>query len=390
MFCLLQLRGVEQATNTQLQALRSVRVLLMVLDDLRVDLERRLREGRMLSNTELEAIVKACSLHLDDLKEDGNAAPSGPGVIKSREAVRMRARVKPLREVAPLTKSIRLHYIRRYLMWLADRSLLRLDPASPKHESLLAVKDITGGFLTVRMPPSPRRNSEDRRQGLAPRALERLLEVIQPGHPENPWRTATQERNNLLVRWYLKLGLRRSELLVVQVSDIDFASGEVLIARRPIDKEDPRVSKPNVKTNDKLLPLDPVLAHDTHRYVLRGRRGTGRASKNPYLFVATPSGRPLSLSAVNLVFTQLRRKVPELPEDLTPHVLRHTWNDQFSELADKEGYSNAEETKMRSRLQGWSETSGTAATYTRRHVRRKARQASLMLQEQLDVKRGVR
>jgi hypothetical protein len=38
------------------------------------------------------------------------------------------------------------------------------------------------------------------------------------------------------------------------------------------------------------------------------------------------------------------------------------------------------EKKTRSQIMGWSETSGTAETYTRREIERKAREASLQLQ----------
>jgi hypothetical protein len=45
------------------------------------------------------------------------------------------------------------------------------------------------------------------------------------------------------------------------------------------------------------------------------------------------------------------------------------------------------ENKMRSRLMGWSETSKTAATYTRRHVKRKADAGMLELQKKM-MKKG--
>jgi hypothetical protein len=41
------------------------------------------------------------------------------------------------------------------------------------------------------------------------------------------------------------------------------------------------------------------------------------------------------------------------------------------------------EKKTRSHLMGWSETSGTAETYTRREIERKARVASLQLQNKM-------
>ena len=64
-------------------------------------------------------------------------------------------------------------------------------------------------------------------------------------------------------------------------------------------------------------------------------------------------------------------------------VLRHTWNDFYSEEMDKNRVGEEQEKKTRSYLMGWSETSGTAATYTRRHIRKKAQAASLQLQKNL-------
>lgn len=41
------------------------------------------------------------------------------------------------------------------------------------------------------------------------------------------------------------------------------------------------------------------------------------------------------------------------------------------------------EKKIRSQMMGWSETSGTAERYTRRETERKAREASLELQDKM-------
>ncbi|MDQ1835655.1 integrase, partial [Massilia sp. CCM 9029] len=82
---------------------------------------------------------------------------------------------------------------------------------------------------------------------------------------------------------------------------------------------------------------------------------------------------------MNKIFERLREKCPDLP-DFFPHIFRHCWNDRFSDLMDKNKISEASEQKMRSALMGWAQTSGTAATYTRRHVRRKASAASLQMQ----------
>ena len=84
-------------------------------------------------------------------------------------------------------------------------------------------------------------------------------------------------------------------------------------------------------------------------------------------------------------FQVLREKCKDLPRDLSAHVLRHTWNENFSIAMDKEKTGEETEKKIRSYLMGWSETSGTAATYTRRHIRNKAREVSLDIQKKMQA-----
>jgi integrase len=383
LYSLTELRGANLASNTLLQALRSVMLLLLVLRELKVDLQDRLRKGQFLTLAEVEAVSKGASLALEEI-DDGDAdGPVAAPNVTSLEAVRMRARRRPLHEVQPGTKAIRLHYIREYLKWLANASLLRAGPRGDTFERLQAARDLVDSALLERTPGRTKRNTEDERQGVSNEVLVRLLEVVRLDSPDNPWATEHNRiRNNLLVRWYALTGVRRSELVAVRVSDINFQTNEVLIARRADAADDPRKEQPLVKTADRLIPLHPELARDTHNYILNIRRKQGSAKRHPFLFVATRSGAPLSISAVNLVFKELRQ-VPGIPEDLSPHLLRHTWNDWFSEQASNQGYSEETERKIRTRVMGWSENSDTARKYTRRFVRQKSREAMLALQDKM-------
>ncbi|MGR2680497.1 tyrosine-type recombinase/integrase [Chromobacterium haemolyticum] len=211
-----------------------------------------------------------------------------------------------------------------------------------------------------------------------------LLSAIAKNSTENPWTyDFTKTRNELMFRWLHAFGLRRGELLNVRVSDIDFREETVTIVRRPDSSDDPRTAQPLVKTRDKILPMSPDLCRLTYDYVMDTRRLLAGARRHGYLFVATKTGAPLSLSALNKCFSFLRSRIPDLPDDLSPHVLRHTWNDNFSEAMDRTKTPEAEEQKMRSYLMGWSETSGTAVNYTRRHIRQKANQISLLMQSKM-------
>lgn len=383
MFNLFMLRARGLAHRTVDQALRSVMLLLTVFDKCEVDLERCLRERVSLKDYELEAVFDACSYELSEIQkwQSLKLVAGAKSIVRISEHARMRSGIKPLKQVQEQTRTIRLLYIRKYLEWLVETKQFEFPIDSVEYHHLLTQKNVIKKFFSERTPSSGSRNTLDQRSGLEPSVRARLLEVIEIDHPENPWGRCVRERNRLIVLWYYHTGVRRAELLGVKVADINFQQAEVLIARRPIDVEDSRRDKPDAKTRDRVLPIARTLAKDTHDYVVKARRRTGRARSHPFLLVATGSGSPLTLSAVNAVFAALRRKVPGIPDDFCPHVLRHTWNDRFSELSDKERLEPAEEKKMRSNLMGWSETSSTAETYTRRHVRRKARKASLAMQD---------
>lgn len=386
LYALTELRARNRSTSTIDQALRGVMVLHHVLDRLGVDLDVRFNEGWLLAQGEVEEVARQCRLTLEAAAEEApqNSAPAAAKAV-SLEKVRMRSvagTAKP--EVDAATAAIRLRYIREYLNWRATDRLLKWGPRHELYADIRTAAEAVSRAIKQRIPTTSGRNTLTRREGMSAESLKRLVAVIEPTSPDNPWSgDHARERNALIVRWLLSLGVRRGELLGLRTSDINFQANEVLIARRADDPADPRKPQPNAKTNDRLLPLDDDLAVLTRRYITGRRRATKGARRHEYLIVANGSGAPLTLAALNKVFVALRRKCPDLPEQLTPHVLRHTWNDSFSDVMDRQHISEETEKKMRSRLMGWSETSNTAVTYTRRHVQRKARDASLELQREL-------
>jgi integrase len=385
-FAITELRAQNRASATIQQALRAVMVLYRVLDRLKIDLDERLGEARLLELGEIEELVRWCRLPLEAFTEE-QERPEPAARIVTLEKVRMKSFAPGPEEIDPNTVAVRIHYMRHYLKWRADGHMLKLgrNRADPALSNLKINSEIVLRSLYERIPPSLGRSDVGQRQGMSESELTTLVEVVQPGSPENPWKgDHAKERNALIVKWLLTLGIRRGELLGVRVSDIDFQANEVLIARRADDSEDPRANEPNTKTRDRLLSLEEDLALLTRRYVTGARRRIEGARRHDYLFVANGTGAPLSLSGLNKIFVVLRSKCPGLPDELSPHVFRHTWNDEFSDVMDKQRVSEETEKKMRARLMGWSETSGTAAVYTRRHTARKAKAASLALQSKLN------
>lgn len=389
LFTVSELRARNLASATLAQALRAILVLNQILEHMHIDLQTRFSQGKVLELDEIDCIARLCRFHQEAL--DSFLAPDPPAMPRARTRTglleRIRMATSPTRspkEVAKETAAIRLLYIRDYLGWLTRRHLLAIGGVDPLFQHVAAASAMVTAAFSERMPAGSNRNAVHARKGMSKEELERLLSVIAPDSPENPWRNMhVRRRNQLIFLWLLKLGLRKSELLVVRLDDLDFQSNEVLIARRPDNPEDPRADLPNTKTRDRLLTMDPQLADLTRTYILNERRQLAGARRHPFLIVATRTGAPLTRAAVNKLFVELRTKVPGLPDELSPHVLRHTWNDKFSELMDEKGVTPELEERLRIQQMGWSERSKAAATYTRRHIERKAKEVSLALQEKI-------
>ncbi|OOL34696.1 site-specific integrase [Pseudomonas sp. FSL W5-0299] len=373
LWILTELRGANLSTSTLHQALRSLMVLFIALEELKIDLCARLRGGQFLSVGDVEAIVRACKLPIaaDNRKQSS--------VIFVWPAVTMNSVLQPS------TIAIRHLYIARYLDWVATDHLLKIG-GSPHFMVLEKLRELVSKAIKARMPSVHRFSSLTPREGLTEQMLSVLQKAIVPESEHNPWcHDYTRQRNYLVIRWLLSLGVRRGELLGVKISDINFQTNEVLIARRADDPADPRLRQPNTKTNGRLLALDAELAELTRAYVMSSRRNIQGARKHEYLWVAGGSGKPLSLAGLNKLFVTLRQHCPALPENLCPHLLRHTWNDLFSEAIDRNNVSSTVEQKLRSRLMGWSETSEMAVVYNKRHINKKATAVSLQMQNQLRV-----
>ena len=336
LYALTELRARNRASATIQQALRAVMVLCLVLDRLGIDLEQRLIEGRLLEFGDLDEVVRCCRLPLEALSADEPTSEPSSAKVISLEKGRMRASAATRAQVDPSTAAIRIHYIRDYLKWRVAAQLLKLrrHSNSDNYSALKLSSDIVLSVLNERIPSSRGRSHLSPRQGMAESELATLVEVIQPTSPENPWKGAhAKERNALIIRWLLTLGVRRGELLGIRVTDLDFHTNDVLIARRAHDPYDPRRLEPNTKTRDRRLAMHEDLAVLTRSYITGARRRIEGARRHEYLFVANGTGSPLSLGGLNKLFVVLRSKCPNLPDELSPHVLHHTWNDDFSAVA---------------------------------------------------------
>lgn len=353
-YALTEVRPRSGSSSTIEQALRGVQFLLAFTDRHGIDLRDRFTTGRFLELHELDELAALAHLPLQ-----GTGAGKTP------------------RSVARGTAGIRLHYARSYLSWLGEAVASRACSTLEERVSYMAM---LRDFLARLKSRTPAVRTTSHRVGLDPQAKAQLLQVIDPAAAENPWPTPfLRDRNRLLILWGLGTGIRRGELLGLRIRGIDFRRNMVDIVRRHDDKADPRPAQPNTKTRERSIGISEELAYLTHQHIVQHRAKIAGARKHDFLFV-TAQGDPLSLSSVTKLFKGLRPHCPVLGSAFSSHVLRHTWNEDFSEVADRSEMSAADERRARNHAMGWSDASRSADTYLHRRTRRLAAQASIAIQ----------
>ncbi|HUZ97252.1 MAG TPA: site-specific integrase, partial [Edaphobacter sp.] len=378
-FITTQIRNASKAPNTMLAALSAVRSLLGWADSYAIDLEKRFSSRHFLTESEIESLRAYFGSRDIQHELNGGKVARFPRRMESARAAPMLADDR----VSSATLYNRMTYAANYLEWLAVRIVER-EARHVDGETLERIKAMAYS-IRRRRPNKPARSLLAARRGLSEEAQQRLLDLIRPDSPHNPFEPEVRQRNQLIVHLLYDLGVRAGELLALKVTDFNFEQNEVVVARRHGDANDPRTNQPVVKTMDRRLPLTNSLAAEVSHYVITERRRLHAARRHSFLLVTHQSGpfqgQPLSMKGLNKIFATIRESEPELLARLSPHVLRHTACDRFSALMDTNRVRVPEEEKMRSYLMGWKEGSGTAAVYTRRHTANKAREASLQLQQ---------
>jgi len=386
-----ELRSAGQRPNSISQALRAISVMQSHFDVNKIDLDARLRAGKFITQTEATGLAAQCRRRLrwpSSKTKDGIVATG----VTNIDAPRRSKSVASAHELPPVkdtTASVRAHYIRKYLLWKLDDYIFKIGIDDQRFRDLQKLgKDAIEAF-SEKAPKGRDYGKNGTRQGLTPESRSVLEAATEPAAACNPWKDHhTRVRNHVMVQLFLALGLRAGELLGFRVRDFSSASGTIDVIRRTDNAEDPRARRGEVKTRERKLKLSPELSELLRSYVLNERRSLRGARRHEFLFVASRTGAPLSYSALAKSFAQLRAAFPVELSDVVAHILRHTWNDDFSEQADKSGLPPAREKKIRSYLMGWSEHSGMAAHYTKRHTQREADAHLIDVQERAAKRRN--
>lgn len=353
----------EESAATLQHDCRAIAGLLNWAHEAGIDLEARIESGALLTPQEILDLRASLRLSLerDDTADGDRTLP---------------------RTVGRHTHYTRIIRARDYVTWVAEAYIHRIPNASDRFlPSRARLQEFQDGM--TRLLPKPKVN---KREGIGPEAEARLREVIVPGHQDNPFQSVHQHRNHALILCHLDLGVRLSEALALKGHDLALHGGRSTLAvhRRPDDPDDPRRDKPNAKTRGRILPLGPELAKALDVWIKQHRTDPKRypgAKRTAYVFVSR-TGAPLSKRTTTEMFERLRG-VEGLPNNVTSHLLRHDFNDRFSDYSDQAGLTEQEEKNQRNYLMGWSDNSRSSETYTQRSTRSAAQKASLQMQREM-------
>jgi integrase len=369
--------------NTLFNELRSLMILYLWADLCRIDLMERITEGVFFSLGEIIDLVNVCGWSLDDLLS----------AVERRSAnVITLARLIPTGGVQSGEKRNRLGVIRSFVEFTSSDHLSQLQAWPDRWALYRDMRDECLSHLATHIKGlrAPNRDDVGQREGLDRDVLVRLRAIIDPDHPDNPFEPQVRFRNYVMIRLLIDLGIRRGELLGIMLGDCDVTGdrGFITIHRRPDNVHDTRTAPgASTKTVARKLELSPRTTQLVYEWIAhhRSKLPGAKKGKGQFLVVSIPKGEPMSPSNVNKMFEALRKRVPGLPKEVAPHVLRHSWNDTFSEHMDKNRISEEDEVKWRKKIMGWRDEA-SARFYLRRTIARRSNEVLRKMHDELDIR----
>ncbi|WP_223507871.1 tyrosine-type recombinase/integrase [Pseudomonas sp. BF-B-25] len=377
-----QVRAGGCSVSTVHASLSAIKVLYAWQAHQSLNLEALFSTGRLLRREEITSLAGFCTRLLRTERRQKKQKV----IALSLKAGRAVSLATP--NVSAQTQFARLSTLSKYLGFLAETLQIGRDSCDADNRVGEMVERINAYRPKVTNLASVDRDEK----GLHLTLVDQVLEYLRPGHPQNPFADkGVQQRNHLIVTLLRYLGIRRGELLNLRVEDVDFTKSTISIVRRADSPFDNRRHQPLVKTKPRKIPINDALQQLLSDYIFQFRARFRQAKKHPYLLVAHKSGPSQGSPISNSSFGKLMAMIQGMTHEFAAihaHAFRHTWNYDFSRFTDEAGNVPPEqEQKMRAYLMGWSETSNTAATYNKRHIKEKASKAALAYQRVLKSKK---
>ena len=246
-------------------------------------------------------------------------------VTLAKKYAGMRLHPTAYEQVGKVHAKQRIEAVRDYLAFLYDK----LGDHLTRDEAVDDVKRRINRKIKA-ASPGWKKTRIDEIKGLTCEERDRLLEVMHPESLENPFTDeAIRLRNYIILLLGLDMGLRRSEMLLIQTHDWCPRSRQLSVVNLENESIDPRTMAPQFKTHERRLLMsddlfEAISQYDSKYRYRKTRTGSSQAKKHRFLLVAhrRNEGKPMSIKALDGVFPRVSKVAPELAH-IHPHILRH-------------------------------------------------------------------
>lgn len=211
-------------------------------------------------------------------------------------------------------------------------------------------------------------------------ALKCIFDALHPDSADNPFKTYTIKlRNYCIFRLLTEAWLRRSELVLLELEDVDLGSMPTVKVKYSggININD-RLDNAAVKTKGRIIPISKDLAYYLAEYIDFHRANKPiHSGVSTALFLNSKDGKRLTSSSISRLANSLPEKITSLKK-ITPqinaHMFRATGATLFMRKATNSPVSNSELINkgaihdMMVYLGGWSAKSSMPQRYAQRAV----------------------
>ena len=335
---------MTKATNTIEQYLKDIKHLKRWEEINGRDLLEEIYYGKVPSRADINKLKEHCFYQAKAIKK-----VSAGNVVDMGQFYLSKTSDKPT--ISKFQYTRRVSHIAEFLHFIGQERVKFKPSAAELFDALDEMKT----RLKSGMPRGKLQKAILDKSGIADDVFEDFVEVAKPNSSYNPFKIpVVQFRNYLIVQVLYETGFRRSELLALRISDIGTETDNptLSVVRRHDSKDDPRFNEPTAKTLGRAVSITKELRDLLDTYIKIHRSNTKVAKKHPFIFVSHKdkeghyeTGYPLTKQTINDIFNSIKAVNPERFWAITPHSFRHFFNDQLSDIIDREREAVKEEVK---------------------------------------------
>jgi integrase len=377
----------NHSVNTMEKRVYELKFFLEWIEHNDIDIIDRVECGTFLTDAEIYRFVDTAKIKcVERFQGADNVVQLNITDKRVSDAITSTTAVK--QRVSANTTNERINTAANYIEFLSGEIHTGIMPEAAVNKLYRTTKLLKKSKLRISNHASSDAKYDGFNAVLPDDTLYRMLNIIALDSVENPFKHS-RKRNQLIIEILASTGIRRGALSKLKITDIDFTgkANRLNIRRTPEDPNDPRKNKPQQKTRAHTTYINPVLVVDIAAYIDVSRAKIPQASKHEFVFISEINtkgtlGAPLSNKSVDYIFDVLSKT---LKTRITPHMLRHKWNEIFT---DKTAHlPDAEADKRRIDSMGWEKTTVMPERYNHYKNLQKAYEAQQQIQQAIFEKK---